>query len=246
MKKIILVFFTVFLAFQLSACQTYDYTVDEAVIVMNEAITNYRNADSVHLVFTSNFQSLQYNSNDIVDVKLRNMQNDRFLGRVEMTVTENQQTYTALQYYQDGLRYQLRQTSQGTTQDKKAEDKSVFLSLFTSFLKKPIDQTKTRNLQILFDQDQLQVTFELGSTVVEETLFVSNALETVEFATVKVILNHQKTLLSIEVSFNARAQGVLGTYSYQVDFKRINRYVPIVELTKQEKDQYTLNPEENS
>jgi len=246
MKKLLVLLLFSVSVLSLQACQRLDYTPDEAFEMMNEAIQHYRDADQVELFYVGSFTSLGYNSNDAIDVKLRKIGADGFLGRVEMSVTENNTTYQAMHYYQAGMRYLERTDSNGTTKTKKEEPASSYISLFTSFLKKPVEKAKIRALQILVDRQTITVSFELGSSAVEDTLYVSNTFQTVQFATVKVIFSHQKVLQKLEVSYGANAQGNEGIETYEVLFKRINRYVPIVELTNAEKNLFTLQTEEEN
>lgn len=246
MKKLLVLLLALGFVFSLQACQRLDYTPDEAFEMMNEAIQQYRDADQLELFYVGSFSSLGYNSNDAIDVKMRKIGSEQFLGRVEMSVTENNQTYQALHYYQAGMRYVERTDTNGTTKTKKEEVATAYVTLFTSFLKKPIEKAKIRALQILVDRQTITVSFELGSSAVEDTFYVSNVFQTVQFATVKITISHQKVLQKLEVSYGANAQGNEGIETYEVLFKRINRYVPIVELSNAEKNLFTLQTEEET
>ena len=242
MKKLGLLLIVLMLGITLSACQPVntDYSVDEAFGLMNDAIQNYLEAESFMATFQGSYESESYNSSDLIEVRFRNIGKSNFLGRVELLISENSTSYQGLQFYQAGVLYNQKIDSSNTERVKFVEGPEKYLSLYTSYLKKQVDQSKTRAVTILIDSKQVTVNFELSSSEVEATFFVSNVFTTVRSAKASITFTHDLKLVSMNVEYIALIQGMEGIERYQVDFSRFNQYVTIKELSNAEKAIFIL------
>jgi hypothetical protein len=242
MKKILLLFTLFFVFGSLASCTNVrtDYTVDEAFDLMNEAIENFRAAESFHLNYSGMYENESYFAEDRIDVRMRRIGEDNFLGRVEMTIDQNSSSYTSINYYEDGTLYQQRTNSEGVQKIKFLEEPASFIDVYTPWIKKAVDQTKVRNILVQMDREAITVSFELSSAEVENTLFVPKFLTTVRSADVKIVFSHALDLISLDVTFDASIDGVLGTEIYTVVFEKINRYVIITEISNAEKANFEL------
>ncbi len=157
-----------------------------------------------------------------------------------MTIVQNNNTYTAINFFDDGTLYTQRTDSDGVKKVKFIEEALAFIDVYTPWIQTTVDQTKVRNVMIQMDSKSISVTFELSSAEVEKTLFVPKFLTSVRSADVKIVFSHGLDLMSLDVSFDASIDGVLGTETYNVVFEKINRYVIITEIGNAEKNNYEL------
>lgn len=234
MKKAALTLFLFLALLCLSACNVRtDYSVEEAFGLMNEAIANYLAADSVLMTFDGSYVSDNYNTVDHLEVRMRNIGDADFFSRVTMAVSENDVPMTATYYYYDGFIYALRNQNDQTEQVKYVFSAAEYITLYTSFIKSTIDYDNTRDRQIQMDRKQIVVTFELAFSKVESTFFVNSVIEdgAVNFATVSIVFSQNLQLLSFEVQYDARINGIIGTQTYTVVIDSLNRYVVIPEIS---------------
>ncbi len=241
MKKTILVLLIFMLFVPLSACtkEIPDYSIEEAFELMNEAITGYLESDSLSLEYSGSYESTNYTINEFMRVKMKDMNSDELIGKVEMYVTENGIDFDSVADYEDGIIYTSRTTSEGTDYVKQTLAYAEYQTLYKSFLKQTIAYENTRNQSILVDEDTLTVYFELESGEVESTFFVSNVLQTVNFATVSITLDHDANLLSMNVEYNGSIDSVVGVESYDIAILLLNKYIIIDQLSSTQKALYT-------
>jgi len=224
----------------LLACEKVipDYSVDEAFTLMNEAIANYLAADSLSVEYTGNYSSTNYNNNEAISIKLKNMNSDNMIGKVIIDITENETPLYSLNSFEDGWIYTARNQNGTTDYIKKQITTTEYLDLYKSFLKSTITSSDTRDVSILVDSEQLTVFFELSSTAVEDDLFVSNVLSTVRYASVEITLTHDAVIKELVVSYEATINQVVGTQTYRVNFLSVDKYVIIDQLSSTEKAMY--------
>ncbi|MDD3477750.1 MAG: hypothetical protein PHP32_02650 [Candidatus Izemoplasmatales bacterium] len=241
MKKILLAAGIVLMTSLTWACNTTppDYTIDEAFDLMNEAIQGYLDAESLSLEYAGSYTSTNYNNNEVMTVKMKNIGTDSLIGKVEMTIEEDGATFVSEIHYQDGWVYNAR-TQDGETQYGKTEEpNTTYESLYMSFLKSTIAREKVVNISLEVEKDFFNISFQLSSTVVESTLFVSNVLNTVNVAEVTLGVSHDGELMSIMVTYPATISGISGTEQYAVSILKLNQYVVIDQLSSTEVAQYT-------
>jgi len=240
MKKHILLLMTLLLSFVLVGCnrEIPDYTVEEAFALMNESIDNYLSADSLSLDYFGAYTATNYTNSESMNVKMKNMQSSDLIGKVKMDITENDTSFTSQVDYSDGVIYTYQLTDGNEDYSKKTVDYNEYRILYQSFLKSTCDYTKTRNAQIVVDEDTLIVTFEYYQDLVESTFFVSNVMQSVSFATVSITLTHDAKLLSMIVSYDATINSVVGHESYQINIIKLNQYIIIDQLSNSQKSVY--------
>ena len=236
MKKWLLVLLGFILSIGVNSCtrELPDYTIDEAFVLMNEAVSNYLNADSLSLEYTGNYVSTNYNNDESMIVRMKKMNSENLIGYVYMDILENETTFKSIVNYQQGMIYTERTQDGSTEYVKDTLAYTEYQSLYQSFLKKEINQASTRSPQILIDKDTLTVNFELASEKVEETFFVSTVLNTVHYAIVSMVLSHDAKLLSFTVEYEATINQILGTQTYSVSILKLDQYVVISQLSSSE------------
>ncbi len=217
-----------------------DYSVDEAFALMNEAITTWLEADSFVLDYHGVYEATNYVNDETMTVKMKRTGSDGLLATVSMTIEENDTSYQTVNQYEAGYVYTIRTENDTVENIKQAYARVEYETLYRSFLKRTFQASDVRSVQILVDSEQCTVTFELAASVIEQTLFISNVMERVTFATVAVTFSHRgPTLLSLSVEYNAYINSTLGTETYEVVFSKLNRYVVIPTLSASEKATYT-------
>ncbi|MCK7487423.1 MAG: hypothetical protein MZU97_19370 [Bacillus subtilis] len=107
--------------------------MDEAFELMNQAIENFHEAESFHLNYSGMYENPSYFAEDRIDVRMRSIGKANFLGRVEMTIVQNNNTYTAINFYDDGTLYTRREDSDGVKKVKFIEEASAFIDVYSSF-----------------------------------------------------------------------------------------------------------------
>lgn len=244
MKKWVLGFFMIFIGFGLVACnpELKDYSVEEAFALMNESIQGYLEADSLSMVYHGTYISDNYNTTETMEIKMKKMNSDNLIGKVSMQMIENSTSYETENNFFDGIVYTSRIENDQEELLKQPLEYIEYQSLYTSFFKKQIVYADTRASQIFVDEKYLTVHFELRSSEVENTFFVSTVLQSVKQATVDVTLTHKGEIVSIIVSYQAYINGILGTQSYTVEILKINRYIVIDQLSSAQKLQYVDVP----
>ncbi|MFH0992859.1 MAG: hypothetical protein V1761_00760 [bacterium] len=242
MKKPLVALLLLFAGFLPLSCSNAipDYSVDEAFVLMNEAITTWLEADSFILDYHGLYEGSNYTNDETMTVKMKRTGSDALLGSVTMAITENDVSYQTVNQYEDGYVYTIRTENDTTENIKQAYTRADYETLYRSFLKRTFQASDVRSVQILVDSEQCTVTFELAASVIEQTLFVANTMERVTYATVAVTFAHRgPTLLSLSVEYNAYIDSILGTETYEVAFTKLNRYVVIPTLSATEKATYT-------
>jgi hypothetical protein len=249
MKKWILVFLGAITTFGLISCNRVipDYSIDEAFVLMNQAIVSYLEADSLSLEYTGNYVSTNYNNNEVMTVKMKKMNSEKLIGQVSMTITENNSSFDSKVNFIDGTVYTANYISGNDPEYlKKALDNSEYQGLYQSYLKAEINQDSTRSAQIVVDKDNLTIQFELKSEDVEQTFFVSNVLQTVRFAIAKVVVSHRGILRSLTVEYEGTISGVVGVQTYTMNVLKLNQYVIIKQLSSSEKAAYKESTNETA
>jgi len=240
MKKHILLLFIALISFGIFGCnkEIPEYTVEEAFSLMNDAIDNYLNAESLSLEYFGEYAASNYNNSEIMSVKMKNMNSTDLIGKVKMEITENDTFFTSQVDYSEGIIYTYRLMDDTEDFSKKATEYLEYQNLYQSFLKSTCDYAQTRNVQIVVDTDTLTVNFEYHQDLVEDTFFVSNVMQSVSFATVSITLTHDAKLLSFIVTYDATISSVVGTESYQVNILKLDQYIIIDQLSNSQKTNY--------
>ncbi|MGD9909272.1 MAG: hypothetical protein AB7U79_01555 [Candidatus Izemoplasmatales bacterium] len=240
MKKLILLLVITLFTLPLMACQKEvpDYSIEEAFTLMNVAIQNYLDCDSLSLEYSGSYDGSNYQINEFMRVKMKNIGEDNFIGQVEMYVTENGTDFNSVADYESGWVYTARETDSSTDYVKKQLEQTEYVTLYKSFLKSTIDYSSTRDQSILIDANTLTVHFELSSSDVTSTFFVTNVLDTVNFATVDITLDHDANLLSMSVEYAGKINSIEGTEKYNIAILKMNQYIVISQLSSSEKALY--------
>ncbi|MDD3122143.1 MAG: hypothetical protein PHC62_01350 [Candidatus Izemoplasmatales bacterium] len=249
MRKWILVFLGAITTFGMISCNQAipDYSIDEAFVLMNQAIVSYLEADSLSLEYTGNYVSTNYNNDEVMTVKMKKMNSDNLIGQVSMTITENNSSFDSKVNFIDGIVYTANYISGNNPEYlKKTLDSAEYQRLYQSFLKAEIKQDSTRSSQIEVDKDNLTIQFELKSEDVEPTFFVSSVLQTVRFAIVKIVVSHQGVLRSLSVEYEGTIDGVVGVQTYSLFVLKLNQYVIIKQLSSTEKAIYQESTDETA
>lgn len=231
---------TVLLAFGLAGCtkEIPDYTMEEAFAKMNEAIENYLNADSMFAEYTASYVSTNYNNSEFISVKMKKMGTVDLIGLVNMSITDSGSSFTQRVDYSDSYVYSAKTVDGSTTYVKAQNTYMSFQDMYQLFIKAPINMDDIRDEQSTVDQDYLTLTFELGSSKVESTLFVNANLDTVSYASITITCTHEAKLVSLIVDYNATYSGVTGKESFVVSFIKINQYFVMNQLSASLKSRY--------
>jgi len=240
MKKWIILIIGFLLTFGLAGCsrEIPSYTNEEAFAKMNEAIQNYLDAESMYAEYSASYVSDNYNNTEFISVKMKKMSSVDLIGLVNMSITDSGSSFTERIDYADTYVYTAKTADGDTTYVKVQNIYMTFQNMYQLFIKTQIDIDDTRYAQTTADQDYLTLTFELGSSKVESTVFVNANLDTVSYATITITCTHDAKLVSLIVDYNATYSNVTGKESYVVSFIKIDQYFVMNQLSSIQKDRY--------
>lgn len=240
MKKGLLLLLSVMTIILINGCnqEIPDYSVDEAFVMMNDAIDEYLNADSISIDYFGSYDGANYQNSEEMNIRMRHMNSEDLIGRVKMDITENENSFLSRVDFLDGIVYTSKTLDGTTDYVKAAQTHSEYQTLYQSFLKSTVEYSKTRYVQILIDKKTLTVNFEIHQDQVESTFFVSNVLQSVGFATCSFMLDHHSRLLHFIISYGGIINSIQGTETFRVNILKLNQYVIIDQLSKSEKAMY--------
>ena len=240
MRKLLLSFLFITMGFSLIGCfgNPIDVTVDEAFELMNESIQNYLDADSVELIYSGVYTSSINNLTDELHVRMKRAGSESLVGNVIISVAANNDVYGFYNNYQDGVLYSNRIENNESTKVKEVYLAATFVTLYKSFLKSTIALEDTRDLAILTTSDTISLTFELASTAIESTLYVLQAMDSAKLATVTMTFTPRGRLISMDVAYEAEIDDVFGSFTYDVSFDKIDRYIIVPQLSTSEISAY--------
>jgi len=240
MKKLILLLAVCLFVIPLAACQKEvpDYTIEEAFDKMNEAIQNYLDSESISLEYSGSYEASNYQINQFMRVKMKNVGEDNFIGQAQVYITDNGTDVNTFVDYESGWVYTKRVTDDKTSYVKEELDQEDYISLYKSFIKTTIDFSSTREHSIFIDEDQVAIHFELASGKVTSIFYVYTVLKTVNFATVDITFDHKGNLKTMSVEYNGTIDSITGVAKYDISVLKIDQYVIINQLSSSEKALY--------
>jgi len=240
MKKTLLALLALLFASALSACdrEIPDYTVDEAFVLMNEAVDEWLGAASFVATFEATYESETLDLTESIVVRMKNAGSGDLVSHVVMSVTKNDSWQYTVNQYEAGILYTARNENGTVERVYDAQSRTSFEALYRSFLKSGFDAADVREESIMVDADQCTVTFELDANEIDDSLYVPEDLDRVTFATVSVTFRHDGTLVRLDVAYDGYVGEERGAENYVVTFEKLDRYVVIARLSASEKATY--------
>ena len=240
MKKLLLIFFSGLLALSLISCEgkPIDMSVTDAFELMNDAIDNYRNAESLELEYHGLYSSTLHQMQDDLHIRMRDMGTDKLVANITVNMYINEQESYVQTHYQKGLVYTYQVKDSKIDQTYKSQAQSEFEDLYTLFLKKTINKDNTQNVVLTTTSKILSLSFELVSGDIEETLYVLPVMEYAKNAKLVIAFTEKAKLVSMSVEYEARIDSVYGAFTYSVQFIKIDSYVIVPALSATKIDEY--------
>lgn len=240
MKKILVIILSFLFTGLMVSCQNnpIEMSITDAFSLMNEAIENYRNAESLELDYQGNYASTLHLLKDDLRVRIKRIGSDNLVGNVSVNMVVNDETTLVFTNYQKGIIYNY--TISNTQSEKLYETKSQtdFINLYTMFLKSKIDIEDTQNRSLSTTSKELTLTFDLSSNAIEKTLYVLPTMDYARNAQVVITFTEKAKLLRLSVEYEGRIDNVYGDFTYSVDFVKIDTYVIVPTLSASEISEY--------
>lgn len=237
MKKILLILLAFLFSFTLVSCtkDPIDIPIDDAFDLMNEAIQNYLDADSLELDYQGEYASTAHLMRDDLNVRIKRIGTDSQVGIVDVSMVVDDVHSRVITNYQKGIVYNnnINESNQ-STKTFKAQTQADFIKLYTMFLKTQIDFDNVQDLIYEASSKEITLNFVLSSTVVEDTLYVLPVMDYAKSATIKITFTEKAKLLSLRVAYEARIDNVYGEFTYDVIFTKIDTYVIVPTLSASE------------
>lgn len=237
MKKILLIIFLFLFSFTLVACQNepIDMSIEDAFDLMNEAIQNYLDAESLELDYQGEYASTAHLMRDDLRIRIKRIGSENQVGLIDVNMVVNDVPSSVITNYQNGIIYNnnINENSQ-STKTFQAQTQDAFVKLYTLFLKKQIDDDNVQDIQYHASSKDIKLSFLLSSTVVEETLYILPVMDYAKSASVSITFSEKAKLLSMSVAFEARIDNVYGDFTYSVNFVKIDTYVIVPTLSASE------------
>ncbi len=242
MKKLLLFLFVFMMGSSLIACSDnpIDLSVTDAFALMNEAIQNYLDADSLELLYHGEYASTAHLMNDNLRVRIKKIGTENQVGHVTVNMTVDDVPSSVITNYQKGIIY--NDIIDENDQSKKTFEQKIqadFIRLYTLFLKSKIVWTEVQEVLYQASSKEITLTFVLSSSAIEKTLYVLPAMDYAKTANVSITFSEKAKLLRMEVAYEARIDSVYGDFIYSVDFVKINSYVIVPTLSASEITLYT-------
>lgn len=240
MKKLLLILFSALLSLSFITCEgkPIDVSVTEAFSMMNEAIENYRSAESLELRYHGQYSSTIHQMQDDLFIRMRNMGTDKLISNISINMFVDDIESFVQTYYQKGMVYTYLVKDNKIDKTYKTQPQSEFEALYTLFLKQTIDKNNTQNVVLSTTSKILTLTFELASADIEKTLYVLPVMDFARSANVVISFTKNAQLISMSVEYEAEIDDVYGDFNYSVEFVKINSYVIVPALSASKIGEY--------
>ncbi|PKL00502.1 MAG: hypothetical protein CVV56_05870 [Tenericutes bacterium HGW-Tenericutes-1] len=237
MKKILLIIFIFIFSFTLVACsnEPIDMPIKDAFELMNEAIQNYLDAESLELEYHGEYASTAHLMRDDLRIRIKKIGSDSQVGQINVDMIIDDVPSSVITNYQKGIVYNnnINENSQ-STKTFETQTQADFVKLYTMFLKSQINFSNVQEVLFQGSSKEITLSFLLSSTVVESTLYVLPAMDYAKSASVSITFTEKAKLLSMSVAYEASVDSVYGDFSYSVNFVKIDSYVIVPTLSVSE------------